>query len=447
MDDPKSPPAAAEPKKSQGFPLWTALVALLVVALIGVASLVAILYYTRSDKARLERQVRDLEVKQGQAKLDEKKAADEAKRALARNHQDELLAQARNATNLLFQLLADVRTLAAEADALKSNDSGRGIALYPDLVAQARRFYEHELPAVTPAGDVVAKLEGVRRIEAQVSESVGTTFEPGADLHVTAQNSALWAEPERQKVSLARSILGALVRESKIKVTGGTPTAGSPTLEEAMRQSKEAESAARQQLITQKTSEAKTEGNAAVAQAEAKRVLDQAKAEAERLINEANEIKAQAARETKLRQAGAKLADAKADVAAREVLDEATRAKLRQRASDPSVQATLAPLIAQGYWTPAAGSGAFRLIEKKALSLSEITAAGALNPDSKGLQALVRIACHTHNDRPKWYDIVPKGQTTTVFLHSPERLALAAERQKLLIEVAPVLVEMKLLEP
>ncbi|MBI3869985.1 MAG: hypothetical protein HY299_15790 [Verrucomicrobia bacterium] len=447
MDDKKNPPAAPELNKSKGFPIWTALIALLVVALVGIASLVAILYYTRSDKARLERQMAEMQVKQEQAKINEKKAADDTKLALARNKQDEVIAQARSATNVLSQLLADVRALNSAAETLKSNDAGKLVAVYPDLVAQARRFYQTELPAVSADTDVVTKLESIRRIELQVAEAVGTTFEPGADLRVTAQNTALWAEPERQKVSQVRSILGSLIRESKVKVTGGPVTAASPTLEEAIRRLTESESATRQKLIVQKSSEAKTEGDVTLAQAEAKRVLDQAKAEAQRVIDEANEIKAQAERDAKLRQAQAKLEDVKTEVAVRDTLDEATRAKLRQRAADPSVQAMLAPLITPGYWTPAARSGGYREIEKKPMPFSEIKAAGALNRDSNGLKALVNIACNQKNDRPKWSDIVVRGLNFNSFLVDPQRMALAVERQKVLIEVAPVLVEMKLLEP
>lgn len=447
METPNAAPEKEAPPPAKGIPLGVFMVALFVVALIGVASLVAILYYTRSDKARLERQMVEMQVRQEQAKLNEKKAADDTKLALARNKQDEVIAQARGATNVLSQLLAEVRALNSAAEILKSSDAGRLVAVYPDLVAQARRFYQTELPAVAADADIVTKLESIRRIELQVAEAVGTTFEPGADLRVTAQNTALWAEPERQKVSQVRSILGSLVRESKVKVTGGPVTAASPTLEEAIRRLTESESAVRQQLITQKTAEAKNEGDVTLAQAEAKRVLDQAKAEAQRVIDEATEIKAQATRDSKVRSAQAKLEDAKADVAARDTLDEATLTRLRQRAADPSVQATLAPLITPGLWTPAAGSGAFKEIEKKPLSLSALKASGALNPDANGLRALVYIACNFYNDRPKWRDISPKGQNLSAFLKDPQRVALAADRQKILIEVAPVLVEMKILEP
>ena len=447
METPKPTSTPGETKQTNGIPLGVFMIILLVIAIVGVASLAGIFYYTRSDKAKLERQIAAMETKQAEAKLQEKKAADDSKLALARNRQDEVLAQVRNATNVLFQLLAEAKALASDSAALKTNDAGRQIALHPDLVAQARRLYETEIPGVVAVDEIVTRLEGVRRVEQQILGAAGTTFEPGAELLVTAQNGGLWADPEKRKASQARTLLAGLITESKVKVTGGALTPSSPTLEEAIRRLNQSEVAARQEAIVKKTTEAKVEGTAALAQAEAQRVLDQAKAEAKRVIDEAAEIKAQAERDSLQRKAQTTLENTRATVAAKETLDEATRTKLRQRASDPAVQAALAPLITPGFWTPGAGTGPYKVIEKKPMSLSEIQAAGALNPDANGLRALVRIACYNRNDRPRWDDIVTHNTAPSGFQRDPARVALAAERQKILSEVAPVLVEMKLLEP
>lgn len=427
--------------------MWTLLVGLLVIAGIGIASLVGVIYYTRSDKARLERQLRDFETKQAQSALNEKKAAEDAKLALAKNHQDQVLAQARSSTNSLFQLLDDVQALNRAATELRTSEAGRAIALYPELVAQARHFYETDLPSVAAADEVILKIESVKRVEQQVLSATGTVFEPPADLMVTVQNAGLWAEPERRRASQVQSILAALVRESKVKITGGPVTASTPTLEQAVRQMAQAEVVTQQKAIVQKSIEAKAEGSAAIAQAEAQKVLEEAKAKAAKILADANEVKAQRTRDDAARDAETKLADTKAKVAAQQTLDEATRTRLKQRASDPAVQAILAPFISPGLWTPGAGMGPFKLIEKKAMSLSEIQAAGALVPSADGLRALVRIACNNRNDRPRWDDVVHHNQAWGTYQRYPDRVALASERQKVLIEVAPVLVEMKLLEP
>jgi len=447
MQETDSTQKTGAPTEKKGLPLWTLLVGLLIVAAIGIASLGGVLYFMRSDKVRMERELQAVKDKQAAAEVAATKAADEAKLALARNRQDEVLAQVRSATNVLFQLLAEAKALASDSTVLKSNDAGRQIALHPDLVAQARRLYESEIPGVVAVDEIVTRLEGVRRVEQQIVGAAGTTFEPAADMLATAQTGSLWAEPEKRKASQARTLLAGLITESKVKVTGGAVTPSSPTLEEAIRRLNQSEIAARQEAIVKKTTEAKVEGTAAIAQAEAQRLIDQAKAEAQRVIDEATEIKAQAERDSLQRKAQAKLQDARADVAAKDTLDEATRTRLRQRASDPAVQAALAPLLTPGLWTPAAGSGAFREIEKKPLSLSALQSAGALNPNASGLKALVSIACNYYNDRPRWTDITYKNQNISAFLKDPARVALAAERQKLLIEVAPVLVEMKLMEP
>lgn len=447
MADNRNPRVITVREERKGISLATVFAGLLVLALIGIGSLVGVVYYTRSSNAQLQRQIAEAAAKQAQAELDKKKAAEDEKLTLARNFQNEVLAQVRSTTNILFRLLAETRALSADSAALKVNVAGKQVALHPDLVAQARRLYESEIPGVVSVDDVVTRLEGVRRVEQQIVSAAGTTFEPGKDLLVSIHSSSFWAEEEKRKVTHAQTLLAGLISESNIKVTGGSVTPSSPSLEVAIRRLNESEIAARQEAIVKKTTEAKVEGTAALAQAEAQRVLDQAKAEAKRVIDEAAEIKAQAERDSLQRKAQAKLEDAKADVAAKDTLDEATRTKLRQRASDPSVQAALAPLLTPGLWTPAAGSGAFKEIEKKPLSLSALKASGALNPNANGLKALVYIACNYYNDRPKWSDIAYKNQNLSAFLKDPARVALAAERQKILIEVAPVLVEMKLMEP
>ena len=207
METPKPTSTPGETKQTNGIPLGVFMIILLVIAIVGVASLAGIFYYTRSDKAKLERQIAAMETKQAEAKLQEKKAADDSKLALARNRQDEVLAQVRNATNVLFQLLAEAKALASDSAALKTNDAGRQIALHPDLVAQARRLYETEIPGVVAVDEIVTRLEGVRRVEQQILGAAGTTFEPGAELLVTAQNGGLWADPEKRKASQARTLL------------------------------------------------------------------------------------------------------------------------------------------------------------------------------------------------------------------------------------------------
>ncbi len=444
MDEPKSTPV---PTKSGGLPLWTVLVALLVLALLGAASLGAILYFTRSDKAKLERQIQAMESQKARAKIDEQKAADDAKLTLARNRQDEILTQARNATNVLGRLLQEQNAATDEAAALKTSEAGRSVAQHPDLLAQARRLYETDLPGLASAGDIIGKLESVRRIEQQLASALGTTYEPAAEMSVTAQNASTWGEQEQRKVSQVRILVASLVQESKIKVAKTALTANSPNLETAIRDLIQAEAATRQKAIQEKTAEAKTEAADTVAKAEAQRILEEARIQASNIVAQANEEKAKQKRTAVVLQAQRQVQDTKAQVEALQQLDEAQKIKLRQKASRPDVQTTLAPFITPGLWTIATGMGGYKEIDKKPLSYTAIKGAGALNPTSEGLHSLVKIATHDRNDRPKWNDIKLRNEISSRFLKSPERIAMVKERQALLNELAPVLVEMKLLEP
>ena len=97
------------------------------------------------------------------------KAEEQARITLAGNRQQEVLAQVRAATNALEKLLANAQQLRADAEALKSNEDGKRVALHPDLVRQARAFYE----ALRQAG-VEAELVYVPR-ESHISEMLSVS--------------------------------------------------------------------------------------------------------------------------------------------------------------------------------------------------------------------------------------------------------------------------------
>ena len=203
----------------------------------------------------------------------------------------------------------------------------------------------------------------------------------------------------------------------------------------------------RQRAILEQTTVAKSEANDTVAKAEAKRILDEARAQVAKMVSDAKVATAKQEREELVRKAETKIEDTKAQVAAQQKENDAQRIVLKEKAADPLVQSTLAPFITPGLWTPDAGMGAFKQIEKKPLSFSDLKAKGALNPSVAGLKVLVEIATYVRNDRPKWSDLRKHGEGPGVFAKYPDRVALATERQKLLIELGPVLVEMKMLEP
>lgn len=59
--------------------------------------------------------------------------------------------------------------------ALPTNETGRAVALHPDLVRLAGRLFESGVPEIPPEPDIITRLEAVRRIEQQVLAARGTT--------------------------------------------------------------------------------------------------------------------------------------------------------------------------------------------------------------------------------------------------------------------------------
>lgn len=429
------PPSHNTPKPS-GLPIWTALIALLILALVGVGALVAIWHNARSDKAKLQRQIQALENQRARDKVEEGKATEQAKLAVARTRQEEVLAQARNATNVLTRLLKQANQVMSDAVALSTNEMGRSVALHPDLVTQARRLFEVNLPSLAPTSDVISRLEAARRIEQQLVDATGTTFEPTPDLMVTTQNSALWSEQELRKVAEAQTLLSGLIQESRIKVAPAPLTPNSPTLQSAISQAAQAELATRQRTIVEKTTEAKGEAADTIAKAEAQRIIEEARIQASNVLAQANEVKAQQQREAMVRTAEGKVQDSKAKVEAVTKEDEARKIELRKKASEPEIQTKLAPFITPGYWQPGTLS-----TEKKAYSYNQLQGSGALDSTKAGLQKLAHIATDPRDKlRPRW-KLGPN------WLLKPEQLEKVKEAQQLLTELGPVLVEMNLLEP
>jgi hypothetical protein len=428
-------PSGPGNSKSHGLPLWTVLVALLVLALVGVASLGAFLYLARNDNARIKRDLAAFANKQAQDKLAQEKADANSRLAMARTRQEELLAQVRNATNLLERLLLDAKQIAADADALKSNEAGKKVAVHPDLVAQARRFYDRDLPSLPSTTDIIAELEGARRTEQQLLSALGTTFTPGADVVVAAQNAGFWGQQQLDEAARVKTVLASLIQEAAIKVSDKPVTATAPTLGVTMNRVAEAEATFRQQAILQATSQASTQAVDTVAVAEAQRIIAKARLEASNILAQVNEAKAKQQREELLRQAGQKVEDTKAKVQAQQSMDEAQRIELRKKASDPDVQAKLAPFITPGYWRPKGIS-----YDKKPHSFTELQSSGALDPTTAGLRKLAMLATNPGDRlRPRW-------KFGPYWLNNPEALEKVKEVQQLLIKLGPVLVEMQLLD-
>lgn len=441
--------------RPKGASIWTVITLCLMLAILGLGGLGYALYHANSEKVRL---ALALEAQQNTTKrleLAAQKAAEQGALTLARNQQEQLLAQVSAATNSLQQLLAGSARARDEAAALATNEAGRAVALHPELVRLAGRVFESSVPELPPAQDILTRLEAVRRIGQQVADARGTTYGPVPASAETVQQTTIWAGQGVLMVGQIRDALSSLVRESKIKYTTATLTAESPALAAAITTQNQA--VARAQLATAEQTVSAAQTNAIVmrAEAEAARLLadarrdaaethrkqleEQAAKDREWQEREAKIKEAQAAkeRELDLREARLKVEEAKKKVAVQDQVDKARNVVLRKKAEDPALQAKLAPFITPGY-SQIKGM----TIDLKPLSYTALQNSGALDPAEHGLRALVTIALSGADKvRPRW------KMNRLGFMRHPDEIQQVKEAQSLLIELGPVLVEMGQLQP
>ncbi|HOC00012.1 MAG TPA: hypothetical protein PKM43_14880 [Verrucomicrobiota bacterium] len=434
-------PTTSKRSKRRGTSLGTAFFLVLALAILVIAGLAASLYYMRGEQRKSQEKLAALELKAQEAEIEQKAAAEKERLVRARNRQEEVLGQARAATNCLENLLAEIKELNAGATALRSNEDGKRVALHPDLVERARVFYEVQLRDAPAAAGAITRLENARRIEQQVHSQEGTAYEPTPDILETARNVAASAEQDRGKVTQLRTYLSALVEESKVKYTEAKLTAASPTLEDAIKAKVTAAAAAAQQTLVNQTTDAQQQAAKTMADAEAKRIVEEANQKAAKIIADAEENKAARERERILAEADQKKKDAETEDERQRKLREARMVELRRKASDPAIQSKLACFTTPGTFQ-VQGKRFVRIPDKKPLSWTQLSAYGALDGTMAGLQNLVEIAASDHDtDRPRW------RLNLKFWSNKPETLEMVKETQQLLNELGPVLVEMKLLEP
>jgi len=437
--EPNKPSRKRKSRPKRSFPLWTVLIVVLALAITCVAVLVVIIHSTVSHDARTQAELAKIRQKLVDDEIQRAKAARDSELVMARGRQEEVLAQARAATNALGSLLAQVDQVELQATALKTNEAGRLVGLHPDLVAQAQRFYETDLGQLTATADIIGKLENARRVEAQVATNLGTASLPDADLALTVQTSKIWADQEHRRLTQLQAGISSLVSESKIKMTKSKLSSDTPTLEGAIRQLQEAEVAFRQQLFVTNTAAAEKQAIVAKAKAEETRIVTEANIHASNILARAQEAVKDLERQMALRAATNAITNAAVTNLVENLENETRKLELRRRASDPEVQAQLAPFITPGYWTPRGFD-----TEKKPFSYQALLNQGALDPSPPGLAQLVRLATAVDDKvRPRW-----KLQGGSVAWYKvPSSLEKVKDAQHLIVELSPVLVEMKLLEP
>jgi hypothetical protein len=461
------------PRKSRGVPLWSALAALLVLAVAIIAALAVFLFITTNKNRQLARQQDDLARKQVEMKVQQQLGAENEKLTQAQNRQNDVLGQTHVATKVLEQLLGETDQLNAEAAALRSNDAGRKIALYPDLVAQAARFFDADLPGLPPREDVAGKLENLRLIKQQVSGDKGTAYEPNPELAATAAHLGTWGEGELGRVRRARALVAALLRQAKAKTPELPVTGATPTLETAMAQQAQAEAAFRQRVITEKTEEAKPQAIEVIVQAAIEKSLQDSRLQATNIlasvtamlqeqhraqmlrdteaqrreaetrmqitnvVNQLHEEESQQQRRITLDVADRAAGDQVAFAKAKQIEDNTEDMAKRQRLQDPTLLALLAP-----FTTPAYHQLHGHSFEKQPMSLQDLAGSGALDPTPRGVSKLVRIAMYGGDrERPRWH---LRGGPLA-WGHFAESVDKAKEAQLALIELGPAMVQVGLL--
>jgi len=417
--------------------MWVALLILFILLGILAATIGGVWYYIHNDKLKLKWQLAQAQAATLRAELAAKQAAQSSGLTLAKTRQEELHQEARVATNLLSTLLLESTQLRKEANALKANEAGKQVALFPELVELARRFYQANLNDIPLRETIVTKLEGARRFELQRIEVAGTSYEPTPEIQTAVQSLKAWGEENLAKTKDARQIFSSLITESKIKVTDTRLTSDSITLAEAMDKLALAEAQTIERLRLGQSGSAKLDAAKIAAEAEAKGILSQA----ERLRNEtfakAREEADEQSRELALRDAESKIKDTKTKVAVEEAEDQKRNIQLRKKASDPKIQVKLAPFLTPGY-----AQIYHDTLDKKPISYKDLQVFGALNRDFGGVDKLIMVATAPLDKvRPRW------KFNRNFYRSKPEVLEMVKEAQELLIELGPILVEMGLLQP
>lgn len=472
--------------KSQGVSLRTALLLLLMLAAVSAGTLGALAYYWKADKARTQRQLDAFEAGRLRAELEQKKvaqetelkqqkAAQEAQLAQARNHQNALRWQAQHATNVLGRVAGGLQWLLAEAAALRTNAAGQQIAQYADLVGRARGLYDSELRLLPSLVGVQGRLENARRVDQQMGDALGTTYEPDPGFAAALQTDVLTSGPELRQVERCQSLLTALIQEARAKTGAATISPAPETLDAALAQLAQSESVFRQRIITEATEQAKPQAAQLIGKAERDRIMQEAQLQATNVINEvrglleeqrreqlAREVEFQRAMETAQLQASNTLAameekrrqyerdsssrqaeqqkkDTESRLQVAQVRDESRKLELGRKAQNPQLQALLAPFTTPGYRQLQGLTS-----ERRPLSYAAMVNAGALTPGIRGLQQLARIAMYnTERERPRWK--LRGGML--YWANCPESMDTVKAAQEALIELGPVMVELGMLAP
>lgn len=350
-----------------------------------------------------------------------KEKADQASRlAVAKQNQDAFAIRAGAVTNSLDQLLVQIPAFQSQLSRLLSGDDGRKVSIFPDLVSTARAFFQKEARDLPTRDEAAQKLEAVRRLLTQISESAGTAFEPTPQMAESLDDTKTWLNTATNRLAAAKSIADTLLREAtQIKVTPQNAPPLPPTLDEAIKALNAKEWADRQASEAQKLKIAQDTAASTTVDVRTNQIVQTA-------IANSNAV--QQALQIELDKKQAKL---DAD-------------KLRAEAQSAEVKNALSPFITPGMWAVNSAFANRQIAGKtpRPMSRSALSQAGCLNESSHGLQALSMAASSRFDTmRPRWQRLDKKG------LQDSGRLEQARKAQEYLIRLGDTLVELGMLDP
>ena len=199
------------PARPRGIPLWLLIMAVLLIAGVGIAALATTFIKKTDAPARVA-----AVVARGSELLRDGGGATRNDPAFAAQ-QKTLLDSAAQATNAVVDALAMLHRVREDADALLTNDTGRLVARNEALVAQAQRLYLEELPKLTTFADLAAKLVDIRQMETVVTSATDNQDIDQAEFNSAVQNTTVLAGQSIQQTYPVRMLLASLIEEARFR--------------------------------------------------------------------------------------------------------------------------------------------------------------------------------------------------------------------------------------
>ena len=397
---------------------------LLLVALLIIGLLAAGFFVLRNALHKSENELEKVKQVQAQNETARLAADEKAKVTLARNKQDEALQIARSTIADLDELAITVNHLRVDITELQTNATGRIIATSPDAIAQARHVYDDAEQSLPKTSEFAEKSSTLRRIETQITSALGTTFDPDASVSQSVHDAQAWTATHREAAHIMAARLESLRQEALVIASSSIPASTGPgrvnaatSLQTAMLTQVGQEQKRYDQIVDAETGKAKLDAANTDAQSRAELIRLQALAE-----------------------------KSKTDMESSNLVSKIHKSELRAKASQPDIQAQLAPFLKPGIWIPST-SGAKTAdrfdIEARPMSLSKLNEMGALTHSQPGLRTFVSIGMSHNNDRPH----LDGRFKFSLWYTKADSVAEASRLQALLIELGPTFVDMGLLQP